>query len=84
MTEKEAIQKIIKDTKTKKYAICKRLGRNKNHLHIVLKPGRSIRFTTVYKILDALGYEVIFRKRGYVRLMDGEILIDEVDDEDNK
>jgi DNA-binding phage protein len=62
------IGKLIKDAMKKEgrsnYRLSKITGILKNNLTIILGKRGNPRWSTVQRILDAIGYEVILRKKG--------------------
>ena len=76
MTYKEVISRMLTERMARKKDVARRIGKADNFVVQVLKRENDITLGTLLKISDALDYEIVVRKKNYLRLVEEEMLLD--------
>ena len=76
MTYKEVINRMLTERMARKKDVARRIGKADNFVVQVLKRENDITLGTLLKISDALDYEIVVRKKNYLRLVEEEMLLD--------
>lgn len=76
MNYKGIIDAMLKERCAKKKDVSKKIGKADNFVVQVLKRDNDITLGTLLKISDALDYEIVVRKKNYLRLVEEEMLLD--------
>lgn len=76
MTYKEIINAMLTERMARKKDVSKRIGKADNFVVQVLRRDNDIVLGTLLSICNAMDYEIVVRKKNYLRLVEEEMLLD--------
>ena len=77
MDYREIIYTMVKGSGETMYAVSKRMGKSSNYVSQLMKRPGDTTLDSFLKMCEAMNYEVIVRKQNYLKLLDGEIRVEE-------
>lgn len=76
MKYKEAVQWMLKREGKRQVWVSRRVGMSENYIAQLMRRKGDTMLGGFLKVCDVLGYEVVLRKKNYVKLMDEEKLLE--------
>lgn len=76
MNWRELITAMLKATKASKYSVGVRLKKSSNYLTQLEKRKEDIKVGSLLDVCEVLGYEVVVRRRNYLKAMEGEMILE--------
>lgn len=80
MTYKQVIEKMLDTRMSKKKDVSKKVGLSGNFLAQLTHRKGDILLGSLLKVCEVLDFEVVVRKKNYLRVVDGEMVLDGQED----